>query len=660
MEIGREIFWNIGEGVRILVYSLALVSILVLFYGIARRVKMWKIGKRVPLNFGFNLGKRISYYVVNGIFHGKILKEKYPGFMHLFIFFGFLLLFIGTALIAIEDDIFKPLTGSRFILGNFYLLFSFILDLAGVAAILGVLLALWRRYVEKPKRLDNIGDDLLSLLFILFVLLTGFLVEALRIAALKLDAPFEIYSFFGYFLSGLFNGMEKRSLTVLHKTFWYIHMLSAFGLISYIAYSKLVHIVTSSFNMMLRGIEKKGVVAPIEDFENLEEFGTNKISGLTLRQIIDLDSCTRCGRCQDLCPAYQSEKPLSPKKFIQDLKREWEAVARKKKEETELIGNLIEEETIWSCTSCLACEVNCPVSIPTFDKNIEFRRYLSMTLSAIPSETKLLYKNLQQKQDPYGMGKKQREDWYSGLEIKNVLEDEVEVLYWTGCVASLDERNKKVAKAFSEILKRAGVNFGILGSEEKCCGDSARRLGNEDLYLTLAQTNIEILNEAKVKRIVTTCPHCYNIIKNEYPQLGGKFEVYHHTEFLFNLVKEGKLKIESSLQGIVTYHDPCYLGRINRIFDEPRELIKHIKTDGFVEMERNHDRSFCCGGGGGRIWMEEHHKRINHLRIDEAIKISANKIVTACPYCLIMMEDAIKDKGMEEAMQARDISELIL
>ena len=661
MEIGREVFWNVGSGVRPLVYVLMVISLLVLLYGLVRRFKMWGVGKRVPLEFGRNWSGRIWYFVLNGVFHRKIMRETYPGLMHLFIFFGFLLLFLGTALVAVQDDILRPFFAKNILSGDFYLFFSFVLDLAGLLAILGILLGLWRRYVMQARRLDNQPDDLLSLLWILFVLVTGFVVEGLRISSVRASAPFEVYSFVGYFLSSLFGGLEERSQLLAHKVFWYVHMFSSFGLISYIAYSKLVHIVTSSFNMMLRGAEeRRGVIAAIEDFETAEEFGTNKISGFNLRQIIDLDSCTRCGRCQDLCPAFLSEKPLSPKKFIQDLKKEWEKVAKKSKEESDLLGNIIEEETVWSCTSCLACEVNCPISIPTFDKIVELRRYLSMTLSSIPSEMKLLFKNLQQKGDPYGMGKRQREDWYAGLDIPNVMETDADYLYWTGCVASLDERNRKIAKAFCEIMKRGGVNFGILGAEERCCGDSARRLGNEDLFLNLASANLEILKEAKVKKIVTTCPHCYNMLKNEYVQLGGNFEVYHHTELIYMLWKEGKITPRASLEGRVTYHDPCYLGRVNRVLAEPRAVVKALTDGAFIEMGRNRDRSFCCGGGGGRIWLEEHGKRINHLRIEEAINISAATLVTACPYCLIMMEDAIKDKEKEEAMRARDISEIVL
>jgi len=659
-EIGRQIFWNVGGGARWITYALMVITFIALIYGIKKRYAMWKIGKPTTFNFKDRLGERIGYFIANGIFHKSILREAYPGWMHFFIFWGFLILAIATALVAIQDDVIRLIFGVEFIKGDFYLVFSFLTDLAGAIAIIGILMAMYRRYIAKPTRLDNKPDDLVVLLWILAVLVTGFLVEGARIAGDP--KPYEAWSFIGWFTSSIFPVAEAGKTYMPHAVMWYIHMFLSFGLIVYIAYSKLLHIITSSLNMMFRGVEDspRGAIAPIEDFENAEEFGINSIDGFTWRQIFDLDACTRCGRCQELCPAYNSEKPLSPKQFIQDLKAEWERAAQGKKNEDGIIDNVIQEETLWSCTACLACQVNCPVSIPTFDKNIEMRRYLTLTLSKTTSETRLLFKNLQQKVDPYGMGKRQRTEWLEGLDVKMIGEEEVEYLYWVGCVASLDDRNRKVAKAFSKILTTAGVSFGILGQEETCCGDPARRCGNEDLYLGIAQGNVELLNEMGIKKIITTCPHCYHTLKNEYPQVGGNFEVYHQSEFIWKLINEGKLKINPAIEGTITFHDPCYLGRVNRIFDEPRSVVARVKQGSYVEMGRNHDRSFCCGGGGGRIWMEEHHKRINHLRIDEAIAISANTVVTACPYCLIMMEDAIKDKEKIETMKALDLSEIVV
>ncbi len=662
MEIGREIFWNVGQGARWITYALMVVMFIVVIYGIKKRYALWKIGKPTPFSIKERLGERIAYFIKNGIFHGSILRarEGYPGIMHLLIFWGFLVLAVGTALVALEDDLLHPLAGISYLKGNFYLIFSFFLDLAGLAAVIGIVLAIIRRYGTKPERLDNKPDDLLALTWILVVLLTGFFVEAARIAVTMPD--YEKVSFVGYALASLFAGASKESLSITHAVLWYLHGVLSFGLLAYIVYGRLLHILTSSLNMLFRGVETtpRGAVAPIEDFENAEEFGVNQINGFTWRQIFDLDACTRCGRCQARCPAHNTEKPLSPKKFVQDLKGEWERFGAGVKNEDGIIDTVIQEETLWSCTACLSCQVNCPVSIPTYDKNLEMRRYLTMTLSKVSSEMKLLYKNLQTRFDPYGMGKSQRLEWTEGLNIKKAGEEETEYLYWVGCVASLDDRNRKIARAVATLLTKANVSFSVLGPEEKCCGDPLRRTGNEYQYQELAQGNAELLKELGVKKIVTACPHCFNTLKNDYPQLGTSFEVVHHTELIGRLVAEGKLKLNPTLEGITTYHDPCYLGRVNRVFDAPRSLAQNCAKDRFVELDRNHDEGFCCGGGGGRIWMEEHHKRINHARLDEAIAASANTVITACPYCLIMMEDAIKDKEQSETMKALDIAEVVV
>ncbi len=662
MDVGREIFWNVGQTARWIAYLLMVISFVLIAYGIRKRIAMWKIGKSTPFAFSHRLGERIWYFIKNGVFHGTIQRrrESYPGLMHLLIFWGFLLLAIGTALIAFQDDFLRLLFGITFLHGDFYLTFSFILDLAGLAAIVGIVMALVRRYGTRPDRLDNKGEDLIALLWILAVLVTGFFVEAARIAFDR--PPYEVVSFVGWFISPLFAGLSKEGISTTHFVIYYVHMLLSFGLIAYVVFSnRLLHIVTSSLNMMFRGVEEtpRGSVAAIEDFETVEEFGVNQIGGFTWRQIFDLDACTRCGRCQDRCPAYLSQKPLSPKKLIQDLKSEWLRAARGMTNEEGLLDKVIEEETVWSCTACLSCQVNCPVSIPTFDKTIELRRYLTMTLSKISPEVKLLYKNLQTRFDPYGMGKAQRLEWTEGLDVKKATEAEVDVLYWVGCVASLDDRNRKIARSMATILNKAGVSWGVLGPDEKCCGDPLRRTGNEYQYQEMAQGNMDLLKELGIKKIVTACPHCYNTLKNDYAQLGADFEVYHHTEFIDSLARDGKIALNPTLEGTATYHDPCYLGRVNGVFDAPRTIVGKITKDPFVEMPRNRNEGFCCGGGGGKIWMEEHHDRICHLRMDEAIGVSAATVVTACPYCLIMMEDAIKDKEKSDSMKALDISEIV-
>jgi Fe-S oxidoreductase len=393
----------------------------------------------------------------------------------------------------------------------------------------------------------------------------------------------------------------------------------------------------------------------------------------TWKQLLDLDACTRCGRCQDRCPAYLTEKPLSPKKLIQDLKTHLQKerpilLGNGKEKEaqalTPIMGNAITDDELWSCTSCMSCMEQCPVFIEQVPKVVDLRRYLVMMESSFPPEVAGVFKNMEVNSNPWGIGLSKRGDWAKALGVKILSEaedKEIDVLYYVGCSGSFDDRNKRVATAFAQILQAAGVRFAILGPEEKCCGDSARRMGNEYLFQQLAQENIAAMQQYGVKTVVATCPHGYNIIKNEYPQLGGVFQVYHHTEFIARLVAEGRLKLANPVNQKVAFHDSCYLGRYNSIYDQPRTVMTTIPGITLREMERNRERSFCCGAGGGRMWMEEHlGTRINHSRFEDAVKTGAGMIGTACPFCLTMLEDATKDKEMEESIKVRDVTEVVL
>jgi Fe-S oxidoreductase len=398
--------------------------------------------------------------------------------------------------------------------------------------------------------------------------------------------------------------------------------------------------------MMFRGVEDvpegaRGAIAPIEDFENAEEFGINSIDGFTWRQIFDLDACTRCGRCQDLCPAYNTEKPLSPKQFIQDLKAEWERHCAGVKNEDGIDRYDHPGRDPVVVHRLFACQVNCPYPSRPSQKHRD-EALLTLTLSKTTSETKLLFKNLQKNNNPYGMGKKERLGWTEGLEVRNAMEQEVEYLYWVGCVASLDDRNRKVARAFATILNQAGVNFGILGTDEMCCGDPSRRCGNEEQYLGTAQGNVELLNEIGIKKIITTCPHCYTTIKKEYAQLGGNFEVYHQAEFINKLIGEGKLKLNPALEGKVTLHDPCYLGRVNGIFDQPATSSARSAKVFTRKWAGTTTELLLRRRRRGYGWMNT--TRGSTMQDRRGHRDRGQHVVTACPYCLIMMEDAIKDK----------------
>ncbi len=664
MGITREIFWNVGN-IALLVYILAAIVVFILVYGFYQRVKLWKIGKEEKRGDFF--WERIKSVILFGFGHKRILNESYPGISHLILFWGFVILFIGTLIIFLQEDILSPIFNFFFLHGNFYLWFSLILDLFGALAIIGVLLALYRRYMIKPDRLDNIFDDLFSLILIFLILVTGFLTEGARIAANRPD--FERWSFIGWQIALLFNPSwtQNGSLLIWHRLFWWAHLGLAFLFIGYLAYSKLLHIFSSSLSVFFRSFEPKGKLNPILDIENQETFGVSKVEEFTWRQLLDVDACTRCGRCQDNCPAYLSEKPLSPKKIIQDLKTNLLLSAKAFKKENpeakrpDLLGESISEDELWSCTTCFACQETCPVFVEHVQKVVDLRRYLVLMKAKFPQEITPTFKNLETNYNPWAFGFATRGDWAKDLGVRLLSEDKnVDILYWVGCSGSFDDRNKKVSKALVKILKKANINFGILGNQEKCCGEPARRMGNEYLGQILIQENIEILKNYGIKKILFTCPHGYNTFKNEYPQFGGEFEVFHHTDFILDLIQKGKLKIGKRINHKLTFHDSCYLGRYNNIYDSPRQILKHILDGKIREMERKRGKSFCCGAGGGRMWMEENlGKRINQLRVQQAQKTDAKTIASACPYCMTMLSDGIKEIGLEEKLEVKDIAELV-
>ena len=640
-----------------------LIALAVFCYGTYNHVRLWLVGQKETR--GGSIGSRIWSAVRFGVVQKYFAKEFYPGVMHLFILVGFC---IPLAVIIITQYRFSlPLVFGRY--------FSCALDIIGLCAFLGCLLAITRRYLIKPDRLDNTADDGVTLILVTAIFFFGFLIEGFRIGIT--NPPDAVWNPVGLLIANILLGtglLREGSAIFVHHLFWRIHFFLLLGFIAYLPYSKLFHIFSSTLNIFLRSTGPKGELAPITDFETAETYGVTTINEFTWKQLLDLDACTRCGRCQDQCPAYLSEKPLTPKKIIQDLKnhlqKEGKILLGKNGKEgsdqslTPIVGNAVTADELWACTSCMACMEQCPVFVEQIPKVVDLRRYLVMMESSFPSEVAGVFKNMEVNSNPWGVGWATRGDWAKALDVK-VLSDgddkEIDILYYVGCSGSFDDRSKKVAASFVKILQAAGIRFGILGAEEKCCGDSVRRMGNEYLFQTLAQENIACMKKYGVKTVVTACPHGYNIIKNEYPQFDGNFDVYHHSEFIYRLIEEGKIKLKHSVDRVVTYHDSCYLGRYNNIYREPRQIISRIPGVQMVEMDRRFERSFCCGAGGGRMWMEEHiGKRINHLRFEDVMKTKANMISTACPFCLTMLEDATKDKEMDESMKARDLAEIVL
>jgi Fe-S oxidoreductase/nitrate reductase gamma subunit len=664
MTIERELFWNIGKTGN-LTYLIMGIAVLIFVYALYERVKAWRKGK--PESRCDRIGERIKGVFLNILLQWRVIRESLPGVMHGLIFWGFLILLVGTALEA-----FDHYSGLHFLKGTPYLVFSFVMDLSGLGALIGVFLALVRRYILRPRALDNKAEDLLILLLLLGVLITGFLVEGARLSAQASQAPWERWSFVGWGLKGWFSA---EGALRAHKFWWWIHLITAFLFVAVLINTKLFHIVTSILSTYFRNL-KPQALKPIENIEEAESFGVNKIEEFTWIDLLQLDACIRCGRCQENCPAFLTEKPLNPKEVIQNLKRaflnksrlfwenlrSWGSEEKPKEEEEELlIGTYVEENAIWSCTTCGACVEHCPVFIEQFPKLIEMRRYLTLMESRFPQELQTAFKNMENNSNPWGIGMHMRGDWAKEIGLKTLAEDpDVEYLFFVGCAGSFDDRNKKVAIAISKLLTFVGIKHGILGVEEGCCGDSARRLGNEYLYQIMVQQNIETMKNYNVKKIITMCPHCYNTLKNEYPQFGGNFEVYHYVEVFSKLINEDKIKPVKSLDTEVTYHDSCYLGRYNGLYEEPRSIIRSLNPKAIKEMPRSRAYSLCCGGGGGRFWMEEHlGRRINHERFSDVQKTGAQTVITSCPFCLTMLSDAVKEKGFEDQYVVKDLAELL-
>jgi Fe-S oxidoreductase/nitrate reductase gamma subunit len=602
--------------------------------------------------------------------------------MHGLIFFGFFVLLFGAIFDAGEFHITEPLFNWSFLRGNFYLGFSFLMEVFGLCVLIGILLALFRRYVLKPERLgykgkpDNTADDAIALLLIAGIIITGFVIESLRIYVT--NPSWEVWSFAGWTLSRAFTGMDLNTAKILHKISWWTHTFIALGFIAYIPYSRLLHIITTSANHFLSNLKPAGSLEPIRDFETAESFGVGKLEDFTWKQIFDADACTRCGRCQDGCPAYLSGKPLSPKKMVQDIKTFWleKAPAAIKAKvaataaagdaaaapEKALVGEVIDLHELWACTNCMYCMEHCSASIEHVPKIVNMRQYKVLTEADFAPELQLTYRNMENNSNPWGIGSHLRGDWAKELGVKTLAEDpNVEYLFYVGCSGSFDDRGKKISIAFAKILQAAGVSFGILGNEEGCCGDSAMRGGNEYLFQALAQANIAVMNGYGVKKIITACPHGYNALKKDYPNFDGKYEVYHHTEIIANLLAQGKITLKNPVSGVFTYHDSCFLGRYNEIYQQPRQILKAIPGMKLVEMDRHLNKSFCCGAGGARMWMEEDiGDRINNMRTDQAIAVKADTVAVACPFCLTMLSDGIKDKQMSEKMVALDIAEIVL
>ncbi|UOD34724.1 4Fe-4S dicluster domain-containing protein [Deferribacteraceae bacterium V6Fe1] len=656
MEATRQIYWNVGHGVLIPMYLLAILAIGSIVYNFIKRSAVYKQGK--SLDRYSDWPDRLNIALKNVLGQVKVLNSP-AGIFHAFFFWGFLILVIGTTLVFIQADFLHPLFGIIFLKGTFYKIFSLALDIAGFVAIVMLLGFLIRRFIFKPKGLETTKDDYIMHGLLFAILITGFVIEGFRMAATELNQNPELakWSPIGLLFAKAYVNMPESTLLAMHKSFWWIHLLLVMGFFVSIPFIKFRHILTTSANYFFTDLRRKGSIDTIDmENEEAESFGVSKVAELTWKDIFDSDACTKCKRCQDRCPAYNTDKPLSPMKLIADIGD----VAFNSPD-----ANLIEKvskDVLWSCTTCRACQEICPANIEHVNKIIDMRRNLVLMEGEFPGEEVMLaMDNMEVNGNPMGMGFASRGDFAKDLNVKLLAEDSnVDIMYFVGCYASFDKRNQKIAKNFIELCNLAGIKVGILGKEEKCCGEPARKLGNEYLYQTLASENIEKIKKYNVKKIVTTCPHCLNTLGRDYKDLGLEIEVEHYTTYLHKLLNTGKLKISNKEALECTYHDSCYIGRYMDIYDEPREILSALGAE-IKEMKRSKAESFCCGAGGGRIIAEENiGEKISVKRVKMAEETGVETLISNCPFCMTMFEDGLKMAELDGKMKVKDLSEVLI
>jgi Fe-S oxidoreductase/nitrate reductase gamma subunit len=678
-EITRHDFVNVPDGMYWAFYTSVAIMLFVCAWLVSLRVRNYERGKpddrRTTKR---NLHRRLADFRA-GVWMQTLLRDPAAGLMHSFIYFGFLWLFIATVVLELNHQLPDNL---KFLHGGIYQGYSFAADLAGVVFVVGIVWAIGRRYLERPYRIriKTKPEDAVILGTFLVIGVSGFLTEAVRIALVN-RPDFEKWSFVGYPVSSLFDSLSQSALEQTHRYTWAAHFLAFLAFLIILPTTKLRHMITSPMNMYLADKDRpKGAMKPMPNLmeTDLDTFGASTVEDFTWKQLLDTDACTVCGRCTSVCPAKITGKPLDPREIVLKVGEVMAATGdpvvsppvgldRDITIGADWVFERITSEELWACTSCKACDEICPVNIEILDKILDMRRYLSLMESDFPTELGNTYRAMENSSNVYGMNQAERGDWAAALDGVEIIDAgsgplDHEYLYWIGCAGSFDDRNKKTSRAVAKLLQRAEIDFAILGPSELCTGDPARRSGNEYIFQMLAMQNVEALDGLGVKKIITQCPHCFNTLKNEYPQLGGKYEVVHHSQLLAQLVADGRLSLAgATLDERVTYHDSCYLGRHNDVYLAPRNVIGSIGGIDVVEMPRNGTRGLCCGAGGARMWMEEHTgKKINIERTEEALETGAARIAVACPFCYVMMDDGVKEKGRDEDVKVQDIAELLI
>jgi Fe-S oxidoreductase/nitrate reductase gamma subunit len=720
----RPIMWNVEHPLNaVLMYVSMIVALIICGAGIWSRILLWRSGQPAP-DYNVTSFRRSWALFRDAMLQRKVVRDQAAALGHTLLYLGTLVLLFTTTMVFIHHDL-----GIRIYQGDFYLLVTLLSDLFGLGTIIGCAALAHRRFLQRTERVHNRLADSFALSAIALLCVQGFLLEGLRIHAT--NDPWANYSPVGLLVAKFFWSLSPAATKVIHFVVWWFHTLTVFGVLAVLPYTKFFHIIASSINLFFDPRRRpQGALSFPGDIEKLIESGTDLTLGLgsikdySWKQRLELDACTSCGRCQEVCPAYGSGKPLSPKWLILDSRNHMLSLQQQGKldppplpsavnavdrtllagflnssglertpegnryvdgghfrsaqplvqsaarllggsVDARMAGEVMDPEVFWSCTTCFACVEACPVGINHLDQIVENRRNMTLMQGEVPHEAQATLRALENRGNPFG-APADRIKWITDLDVPILKAGEsVDYLYWVGCVSAYDPRKQKIARSLVTLMKAAGLNFAILGTAEGCSGDPARRLGEENLFQSLAKKNIELFRTVRFKTIVANCPHCFNTIKNEYPQFGnlgeGKEpEIIHHSVLLKRLVAEQKLPLREGA-GAITFHDPCYLGRYNNEYDAPRETLQAVKGLKILEMDRSREKGMCCGAGGGHFWMDKKvGERINVQRTEQAVATGATTIATGCPFCLQMMEDGVKltDRGDSHAVQ--DIAEVLV
>ncbi|WP_260288635.1 (Fe-S)-binding protein [Peribacillus aracenensis] len=679
--------------IHLMAFLLIMAYAFYLFASLVKtRYEYIKLGKKAEFNH--SMKERWTAVLVNVFGQKKLMKDKKSGTIHVMFFYGFLLVQFGAI-----DLIWKGLApGAHLPLGAVYPYFALFEEMVVFMIVIAVVWAFHRRYIEKLVRLKRGWKSGLVLVFIGGLMVSKMFAKGMEI--IWLGKPLTGFEPIASGIAAATSWLGPIAAGVLFFVFWWLHLLFLLSFLVYVPQSKHAHLLAGPVNVFLGRTHKVGQLSSINfEDETQEVYGANKIEDFNQKQLLDLYSCVECGRCTNMCPATGTGKMLSPMDLIVKMrdhltekgtaitsKSAWlpEFVFSNAKAhrptlqgaaevaagyDVSLIGDVITVEEIWACTTCRNCEDQCPVMNEHVDKIIDLRRYLVLTEGKMDADAQRAITNIERQGNPWGINRKERENWREGrddIEVPTVKElekngEEFEYLFFVGSMGSYDNRSQKIAQSFAKVLNKAGVKFAILGNKEKNSGDTPRRIGNEFLFQDLANANIETFQKHNVKKIVTMDPHAYNTFKNEYPEFGLEgVEVYHHTELLFELIQEGRITPKYEVNETVVYHDSCYLGRYNNVYDPPREILKAIPGVEVIEMERNRETGMCCGAGGGMMWMEEDTgQRINVARTEQALAVSPSVIGSGCPYCLTMLSDGTKAVEMEENIQTLDIVEIL-